>query len=307
MNTINLLLKEDYIKRINQVFTFIEKNLDAELSLETIASIAHYSPFHFHRIFKTITKETLNGYVLRKRMEKSASVLMRKKEVTISELSLQYGFNSNSAFTRAFKQFYGISPTEFRKRSPDKYSKIRKEESKNGQRALMFEEYLCSITDLINWTNMHAHIEVKELPTMNLAYISHVGHDHLESTFERLLKWSGPRGLLDTPDVKMILIYHDSYKITPPDKVRMSACILLHKAIEVDGEIGLKTITKGKYITGRFEIISEEFEKAWTSMYVWLNEHGYKTTDSPSFEIHHNDFRKHPERKFVVDFCIPID
>jgi len=307
MSSSTLLQRDEYIKRINRVFTYIEENLDAELSLETVASIANYSPFHFHRIFKAITKETLNAYVLRKRMEKSASVLIRKQEVSISELSLQYGFNSNSAFTRAFKQFYGISPTAFRRQSPDRYSKIRKEESKNSQEILVFEEYLCRITDLINWTTMQTHIEVKELSTMSLAYISHIGHDHLESTFERLLKWSGHKGLLDSPDLKMILIYHDSYKITPSDKVRMSACILLDKAVEADGAVGLKTIAKGKYITGRFEIISEEFEKAWTSMYVWLNEHGYKTTERPSFEIHHNDFRKHPERKFVVDLCVPID
>ena len=47
----------DYKNRINRVFEFIDKNLDADLSLNTISKIAHFSPFHFHRIFKFITDE----------------------------------------------------------------------------------------------------------------------------------------------------------------------------------------------------------------------------------------------------------
>jgi AraC family transcriptional regulator len=98
-------MNEDYIKRVNKILVYIDNNLSADLSLETIAKIAFYSPFHLHlhRLFKSITNETLNGYVTRKRIEKAASVLMHKKEVSISDLVLQLGFSSNSSFTRAFK------------------------------------------------------------------------------------------------------------------------------------------------------------------------------------------------------------
>lgn len=71
----------------------MDENLDTDLTLEVVAKTACYFPFHFHRIFKTVMHETLTAYIKRKRIEKKASVLLRRKEVSISELSFQYGFN----------------------------------------------------------------------------------------------------------------------------------------------------------------------------------------------------------------------
>jgi len=298
-------MNEDYIKRINTILLFIDENLDSELSLETVANLGFYSPFHFHRIFKAITNETLNSYITRKRIEKTASILLHQKNVSITELSLQYGFNSNSSYTRTFKKFYGISPSEFRK-SKTKYSKIGQVESKNGQENRLSEEYICNINNLKNWIKMNAKIEIKETPKLNLAFITQIGHLGLENAYAKLIRWAGPKGLL-REDSKMATIYHDSYKITEPEKVRMSACLILNEITEVDGEIGLTTIEKGKCIVGHFEIGIHEFEKSWTSLFIWMNENGYKKADRNPFEIYHNNFNEHPEKKAIVDFYIPIE
>jgi len=188
--------------------------------------VALFSPFHFHRIFKAITNETLNAYITRLRIEKTASILMRQKEVSISELSLQYGFTSNASFTRAFKKFYGISPTEFRKQSPSKFSKISQTESKNGQENSIFEKYICNINNLKNWIKMNAKIEVKDIPELKLASITQIGVDGIEHAFERLIKWAIPKGLMNNSETKLARIFHDSFKITAPNKVRMSICLL---------------------------------------------------------------------------------
>lgn len=300
-------VKADYSERINKAINYIDLHLEEELLLETVADIACYSPFHFHRVFKLLIKEPLNVYITRKRIEKSASILMRKKEISITELSLKYGFNSNSSFTRAFKKFYGISPTVFRNNCHNKYSKIGKVKSKNGQEITVFKAYICDINNQQKRIEMNTNIEVKELPAMNVAYLSHIGHDGLNHTFGRLLKWSEEKGLLNSPDFKMLNIYHDSFKITAPDKVRMSASVLLNKPVEADGGIGLRTIDKGKFVVGHFEILSADFGKTWTELYIWLNKNGYKTTERNPFEIYHNDGNVHPEKKFIVDLCIPID
>jgi len=301
------VLQEDYSKRINNVFSYIDEHLDAELSLEILAAVAHYSPYHFHRIFKAITNETLNTYISRKRIEKAASVLIYKKEISITDLAFRYGFNSNAAFTRAFKNYYGISPSAFKKQSTDRYSKIRKANSKNGEDHVMFEQYICNMTALKQWIDMNGSVEVKEISALDVAYISHVGDNNIEAVFERLMKWARPKGLLDVPDFKMLMIFHDSFKITEADKVRMSVGLLLQKPIAVEGEVSLTKIEAGKHVVGRFEIPLEAFEKSWTSLFVWLNEHGYKTANRPPFEIYHNDFRVHPEKKSIVDMYIPID
>nr|WP_315147634.1 GyrI-like domain-containing protein [uncultured Flavobacterium sp.] len=298
-------MNEDYIKRINTILLFIDENLDSELSLETVANVGFYSPFHFHRIFKAITNETLNSYITRKRIEKTASVLLHQKNVSITELSLRYGFNSNSSFTRTFKKFYGISPSDFRKSKP-KFSKISQVESKNGQEKSNFEEYICNSINLINWIKMNAKIEIKEMPKLELAFITQIGHIGLEKAYAKLIQWAAPKGLLKE-DSKMATIYHDSYKITEPEKVRMSACLILNEKIDVSGEIGLTTIEKGKFIIGHFEIGIHEFEKSWTGLFIWMNENGYKKADRNPFEIYHNNFNEHPEKICIVDFYIPIE
>jgi AraC family transcriptional regulator len=300
-------MKEDYIRRINNIFIFIDENLDQELNLETIANIGFYSPFHLHRIFKAITNETINEYITRKRIEKTASILLHKKEITISELSLQYGFNSNSSFTRTFKKFYGISPTEFRKTNINKYSKIGKVESKNGQENEILEGYICNINNHKNWIKMKAKIEIKEMPKLDLAFITQIGYNGIENAYNRLIKWAIPRGLLENENLKIVTIYHDSFKITEPVKVRMSACISLKEKVEVSGEIGLTTIEKGKFIVGHFEIVINEFEKSWNSLFIWMSENGYKKADRNPYEIYYNNFNEHPKKLSIVDFCIPIE
>jgi len=299
-------MNEEYIKRINTVFEYIDDNLDSELSLETIAKIAFYSPFHFHRIFKIITHETLNNYITRRRIEKSAALLLHKKEIIISDLVTQFGFTSISTFTRAFKNYYGENPTSFRKSNSQKFSKISQIDSKNSQIETNYDTYICNIINLKKWTIMNANIEIKELSKLDLAYVTHIGVERLENAFNTILKWATPKNLLDD-NSKIIRIFHDSFKITTPDKIRMSIGITLNHPIEVEGEIGLTQIEKGKYIVGRYEIEPNDFEKAWTGLFIWMNENGYTKADTNPFEIFHNNFNEHPNKKCIVDLCIPVE
>lgn len=295
-----------YISSVNKALQFMDENLDTNLSLEMVSKVACFSPFHFHRIFKAITNETLNAYINRKRVEKAASVLMHKPDVSITELSLLFGFNSNSSLKRAFKKYYSISPSAFRKQKNSRFSKISKIESKDGQERLVFEEYICSIDNLKNWIKMNAKIEIREMAKLELAYVTSIGVQNMTTAYHKLVKWATPLGLLKHPDTRMVTIYHDSFKTTNPEKVRMSACIILTEPVKVSENIGRTTIEKGKFIVGSFVIGMMEFEKSWNSLFVWMAENGYEKADRDPFEIYHNDYREHPEEKFIVDFFIPI-
>jgi len=69
MNT-NEASRQEYISRINKVMNYVEKHIDQILNLYTLAGIANFSPFHFHRVFTFLTGETPNDYVQRIRMKK---------------------------------------------------------------------------------------------------------------------------------------------------------------------------------------------------------------------------------------------
>ncbi len=153
---------------------------------------------------------------------------------------------------------------------------------------------------------MNAKTEVKTIARLDLAYISHKGRmEAIGSIYNKLVKWATPKGLIDE-QTRMVTIYHDSPKITDPNKLRMSACIVLNDPLEIDGEVSLRILSPTKCIVSRLEIAPFEFQQAWESSFAFMVENGYKKSDLDPFEIYYNNAAEHPENKFIVDLCIPI-
>ncbi len=250
--------------------------------------------------------ETLQNFINRKRIEKAAAFLLHQKEKSITEISEEIGFSDISSFSRAFKKFYGISPNQFKKESPEKYSKISKIESKKGQIEISFEQYICNVNNALNWLQMNAKTEIKKVSRLDLGYISYKGKmEGIGSVYTKLVKWATPKGLINE-QTRMVTIYHDSPKITDPDKIRMSACIVLNDPVEIDGEVSLRILSPTKCIVSRLEIRPFQFQQAWESSFAFMTENGYKKSEVDPFEIYYNNAVEHPENKFIVDLCIPV-
>ncbi len=94
----------DYLKRINRVLDCLDTDYSQELSLELLANIANFSPYHFHRIFKGIVGESLYKYIQRIRIEKSAHNLKYQDDKSITEIAIECGFNNSASFARTFKE-----------------------------------------------------------------------------------------------------------------------------------------------------------------------------------------------------------
>jgi AraC family transcriptional regulator len=141
---------------------------------------------------------------------------------------------------------------------------------------------------------------------MHLASVLSIGVQNIDNAYNKLISWGISKNIFPRENVKMISVYHDSFKVTAPNKVRIHACMLLDEPIKTDGEIFPETLPKGRHIVGSYFIGIHEFEKAWQSLFLWMNENGYQYKKTPPFEIYHNNFKEHPEQKCNVDFCIPI-
>ncbi len=87
-------MMKEYQRRINNTLQFIHENLDQNLNLSTLSSVANYSPFHFHRLFKAITGESPNKYVLRLRIERSAYQMKKDSLLSLSEIAFSNGFQT---------------------------------------------------------------------------------------------------------------------------------------------------------------------------------------------------------------------
>ena len=306
------LSKQEYTARINRVMDFIRLNLDKTFDLNTLASVASFSPYHFHRIFTAMVGETPNNFVSRIKLEKAAQLFQNNPKASVSDVASLCGFVNISSFSRTFKGYFNRTATEFRNQEKAiyikngiRYSKDCKAVSKIGKNSQQINEQFCSV-EFNKIIIMDTKIEIKQMPELNLIYCRHTGaFNKIGQAYEKLYKWAVPRGFV-TPSTKTVTVYHDDPAITGIDKVRQDASMIVDGDIKVEGEIGKSTIPSGKYAVGHFELKETEFEQAWNTMCAWLIESGYQSTDSPTNEYYHNDYRDHPEHKFIVDICIPI-
>jgi len=102
-----------YLERVQRGVDYIEARLEQEIALEDVAKAAGVSQWHFQRIFKALTGETLKVYIRSRRLAGSLARLLGGRQ-RILEIALSAGFESQEAFARAFKQAFGLTPQEYR-------------------------------------------------------------------------------------------------------------------------------------------------------------------------------------------------
>ncbi|MCL4270779.1 MAG: AraC family transcriptional regulator [Anaerolineales bacterium] len=109
----DLQLIEEHAETIEDVMLYIREHIHEPLNREVLAQVAGFSVPHFHRVFTAQVGESAVGYVRRLRLERAGRKL-RMGAVDITEVARAAGYESHAAFSKAFKQQYGLSPSEFR-------------------------------------------------------------------------------------------------------------------------------------------------------------------------------------------------
>lgn len=104
-----------YRARIQNALEFIDEHLAEPINVADIAQAAAFSEFHFHRLFPAYVGEPIHQYVRTRRLEKAARILKKDPQTRLLDLALEVGFETHSAFSRAFKQHYGLSPSQLKK------------------------------------------------------------------------------------------------------------------------------------------------------------------------------------------------
>lgn len=324
-NPKNQLLRDEYTARINRVIDYIEANLDRKLTLAGLANVAHFSRFHFHRIFRAMVGETLNRFIQRTRLEKAASQLINNPKKSMTEIAFDCGFSGSANFSRAFRETYGTSPSQWRSDNTTSESNYREMKSKIRQPNRKIREdfnlssfYIDPDTNHLTWRikmkdQDEAKVEVKAMKEMTVAYVRHMGPYKgdgklFESLIQKLMAWAGPRGLLQFPETQVLAIYHDNPEITEADKLRTSVCITVSAETPTDGDIGKMAIPGGDYAIARFELDgSDQYQKAWDMVLgSWLPDSGYQPDDRVCYEIYHNNPKEHPKGLHIIDICLPV-
>ncbi len=105
--------QKEYTAKFIYISRYIQEHCTEDLTLDEAAALAGFSKYHFTRLFKSFTGNSFYKYLNRKRIEQAEKLLV-DPEISITEVALQSGFSSLSAFIRMFKIVKGCTPTEFR-------------------------------------------------------------------------------------------------------------------------------------------------------------------------------------------------
>src|SRR5271169_7246444 len=111
--------RSEYERRMHRVLEHIDAHLEESLDLGILAEVAHFSPFHFHRLFSAWMAETLGDYLRRRKIEVAAMRLVAQPRVPVLHIALSVGFGSAEAFARAFRVRFGCAPTSWRARQAE--------------------------------------------------------------------------------------------------------------------------------------------------------------------------------------------
>ena len=100
-------------RKLRAVVAYIEDHLDADLTLEDLAAVAHLSPYHFARQFRAATGLPPHEFVIARRVERARQFLQEDDNLPLAQVALRVGFSDQNHFSRHFKRLVGVTPGRF--------------------------------------------------------------------------------------------------------------------------------------------------------------------------------------------------
>ena len=105
---------QNKLELLTTALSFLEDNLTEKITTEDVAKVCFCSKSTLEKLFRCVSHMSVHDYIIRRRMTKAAKMLFFHREISILDIAVLYGYNSNEAFTRAFKQVWNCTPSEFR-------------------------------------------------------------------------------------------------------------------------------------------------------------------------------------------------
>jgi AraC family transcriptional regulator len=297
----------DYIERVNRAIDFILQNIDQPLKLEFVAKTACFSPFHFHRIFRSLTGESLNGFIKRVRLERALTLMSRVggargRKASLTEIAFACGFGSSSDFSRCFNQRYGVPASRFDVES------FRMKQREEWQVAVSDPKHRNLLQKLKAGTNPDGfEVRVRVLPPRTVAYI------RVQNSFrpgavplaaEQLMQWAQGRRLAHGQWL--------GYMWDDPE-------IVAHRNCRYDVGVEVTNVTRDRQVglinfppmqVGEVEIrggIDLEMRALDWLFGTWLPQSGRMPADQPIFEAWIGHPFAHGTEYFELALQLPLE
>ena len=270
---------------VNQSIDYIMQHLDKDLSLDILASEFYISKFHFSRIFKEETGESVYAFIKRCKVDQSAVDIKLNPAKTITDIGLDYGYSSSN-YSSVFKKHRNISPTMFKQSIPA-----------NSMTVPFTPERVVNFKTADEYS---ARIDIQELNNFFVIYERFIGsyEDIEENWYQFLDKYK------DFLNEKTLLVerFFNDPAITSPLQCICDICM----TVEPDcGLSNVMRISGGQWIVYHFDgKIKDIFETLEGIFSVWFPQSGYKMTRRYGLNIYRRFDRDN--HSVIMDLYIPI-
>lgn len=270
---------------VNQSIEYIIEHLTEDLSLSAVAAHFFVSKYHFSRIFKEETGESLYSFIKRCKIDQSAIDMKLNPTKAITEIGLDYGYSASN-YSTVFRKHHDTSPTLFRQSLAP------------HSMAVPFAPR--RIVHFKTAREYDAQIEVQELDDLFVLYERFIGtYADLEKNWYQFLEKY--RVVLNQKTLLAERFFHDP-AITAPAQCICDICM----TVEPDCKLGnVMWISGGKWIICHFAgEIKDIFETLQGIFSVWLPQSGYTMTRRYGLNLYRRIDRDH--HRVVMDLCIPV-
>lgn len=279
------ITKNDHIERVNEVLFYIHGDIGKNFLVEELSSLVAMSPFHFNRIFKMLTGESLHAYIKRVKLEHAANLLLFNPDATITHIMHEVGFSSNASFTQAFKENFRVTPTKWR------------------------EVDIADENRDYSFANKPLHVKICSMPSFDVAYVRHKGYDRsIKMAWLKLQEWSLNQGI-DFSSQGMIGLHHSNPRFVESSLCHYVACLELpaDKKCYRNGEVGVMRIPQTFCAVFALQGVYGDLKKYMDVIYHdWLPKSDYEKAPLPSFALYRKNHFINADETFDLDFCVPV-
>lgn len=255
-----------YSKRMTRALHFIERNLGHPLTLAMLAEEASFSPYHFHRLFCAWHGETPQAYIRRLRLERGAAMLHYGRGENLEEIAFDCGFGSAQGFHRAFRNYFGMTPSAWR------VGGYRNWEPRETTSSACCEKLSLS------------QVRVVTLPAKLTHFMRKIG-PYNQGTEEFWLNYRKHIASLGLPENACFGVGLDDPAVTPAARCRYDLCMELSSDYQLPKESPVRSIGGGPHAILPFAGTAGQTQEHWLwLLQVWLPQSRYKIGQQACFE-----------------------
>ncbi len=287
---------ERYQQRFARVLAHIESHSEESLTLERLSELAAFSRHHFHRQFSGFLGMSTHKYVQFMRMRRASWRLAFRSEMSVQEIALATGYEGPEAFARAFRQFSGQSPSDFRA-APD----WREWHSR-------FRPFIHLRQTTMNTLPAPQVVRVVQFPATRLAVLEHRGSPmRLGDSIRNFINWRRANKLPPSLSATFNFIYNDPDE-TPPEEFRFGLGAGTDKPVEAnDAGVAAFTIPSGRCAVLRHVGSDDQLGRSILHLYSnWLPGSGEELRDFPLFMQRLTFFPDVPDSEAITDIYLPL-